>query len=205
MPETAEDKKQAEDQKAADDAAAATKTADEAAAAVAAGQAATGGEKPLRYDAWFEALDETAKGLITEHTTGLKSALDAERGTRKDLEGKLRDAASKLEEGSEARKVLEEQAATVAADGERADFHETAHAEGVTNLRLAWLAVQADDSLLDRRGNVDFAKLKEDMPELFAGAPKPAPGNAGAGAASQQKGTGGMNEFIRTAAGRSSR
>ena len=194
---TPEEQQKAEEQKTADEKAAADKAA--------ADQATAGGETPPTFDAWFEAQDETTKGLITGHTKGLKSALDSERGMHSDLEKQLREAASKLEEGSEARTALEEQAATLAADSDRADFYETAHAEGITNLRLAWLAVGEDNSLRDRRGNVNFETLKEKYPELFAGEAKPPPGHPGAGAGAQDKQAGTMNDYILEAAGRGRR
>lgn len=159
------------------------------------------GEKPTTFEGWLEGQEDEIKTLVTGHIGGLKSALASEREQRKEFEKKLREAASELEQGSEARKKLEGIAGELEISERRATFYEEAHAAGVTNLRLAWLAVQNDENLLDRRGQVDLERMKKGYPELF-GRPKASSGNAGAGTTSPPKPGSGMNEFIRTAAGR---
>lgn len=160
------------------------------------------GEKPLDFDGWLGAQDETVKGLIDTHLKGLKSALDAERTQRRDYEKQLRDAAAKLEKGSDAQKQLEEMAKRSEEDGKRADFFAAAHRAGVTNLQLAWVAAK-QDQIFDRKGDVDLEALKEAYPELFT-APattKTPTGNAGAGTGNVPA-KNDMNALIRRAAGR---
>ena len=170
-----------------------------------AGQTQPSGVTPpvaqLTFDDWFGAADDATKALVDQHVKGLKSALDAERADRKAAEKALRDTASKLEAGSAARVDLEAQAERVAATERRASFYEVAHAAGVADLKLAWLAT-SDGNLFDRRGNPDIEALRLAHPALF-GAPTPtrAPGNAGAGAGQAPTPARSMNDFIRTAAG----
>lgn len=176
---------------------------------VTPGVGQSGGVTPpvaqMTFDDWFGGVDDATRALVDQHVRGLKSALDAERAERKTAEKALRDAASKLEAGSVARADLEAQAERVAATERRASFYEIAHAAGVADLKLAWLAV-SDGNLFDRRGNPDIEALRQAHPALF-GAPtvQRAPGNAGAGAGQSPAPTRSMNDYIRLAAGLSSR
>ena len=164
-------------------------------------------EKPGKADApkwetWHDALTEPAQKLIAEHTSGLKTALKTERDARKDAEKDLRAVAADLEKGSDAQKKVLELADAEAAANTKADFYDDAHKNGVTNLKLAYI-VAKDEGLFDKRGNVNFGRMKENFPELF-GKKKPPDGSAG-------EGTGGglpgekqdMNAAIRKMAGRS--
>lgn len=164
-------------------------------------------EKPgkadaLQWDTWHDALSEPAQKLIAEHTSGLKTALTSERDARSDAEGDLRKVAKDLKEGGEAQKKVLKLADDVAAGNLKADFYDDAHKAGIPNLKLAFHIAKEDD-LFDKRGNVNFVKMKEDYPELF-GKTKVADGSAG-------EGTGGgtpggkrdMNKAIRTMSGRS--
>ena len=163
----------------------------------------SGGETPPQtFEAWLDGQSPETKALLDEHTKGLKSALETERGSRKDLEKQVRDLAGKAGKGSEAEAELTRLADAIAESDRKTDFYEVAHAAGVTNLKLAYLmAVQ--DEMFDRRGQVNFEELKRVAPELFGGKPASPPGNAGAGTGSASQGTAPtMNEIIRKAAGR---
>ena len=158
-------------------------------------------ETPLEWDAFHGSLPKEAQTLIATHESGLKTALDTERDARGKLEEKARKVAGKLEKGSEAQKEVLKLADDVAAGNQKADFYEDAHKNGVSNLPLAYHVATKED-LFDKRGNVDFDKLKKDYPELF-GKKKVADGSAG-------EGTGGglpgkkkdMNAAIRAMAGK---
>ena len=155
----------------------------------------------MTFDDWFGGIDDATKALVDQHVRGLKSALEAERAERKTAEKALRDAAGKLEAGSAARVDLEAQAERVAATERRASFYEVAHAAGVADLKLAWLAA-SDGNLFDRRGNPDIEALRQQHPALFGAPTAPrAPGNAGAGAGQTPAPTRSMNDYIRAAAG----
>ena len=163
-------------------------------------------QTPVSFEKWLADQSEPIRKLYQEHTQGLRSALDTEREQRKGLERQLKDAASKLEQGSEARKALEEVSAQLEETTKRAEFYEAARAAGVNNFRLAWTAAK-QDSLYNRKGEVDLEALREAYPELFHPPTKeksaaPA-GNAGAGTQQPPKGATSMNDLIRRAAGRS--
>jgi hypothetical protein len=158
-------------------------------------------EKPVVFEEWYKGQPENLKTAIEGHVKGLKSALESERGSRKDLEKQLRDLAKKAEAGSEAQKSLEGMANQIGEADRRTAFYEGAHLAGATNLKLAYLAA-VNDELFDKRGQVNFEDMKTQYPELFAGAKKPPKGNAGEGKDQQQPAGKGMNEFIRRSAGR---
>lgn len=165
------------------------------------GEGGEGGKPAATFETWFDGLSEDVQGLVTGHVDGLRSALQSERGNRKDLEKKLRDAAGKLEAGSDARAELERMAGEMELSTKRADVYEAASAAGVTNLKLVWAVVQQEEGLIDRRGNLDVDALRKDFPELFS-AGKPAPrGNAGDGINNDTPGGGDMNAWIRRSAG----
>ena len=162
------------------------------------------GETPqetLTFDAWLAGQDDAIKGLVSENVRGLKTALEAERADRKRFERDLRDAAAKLAANSEERKRLEDMAGQLDQASKQSSFYEQAHAAGVADIRLAWLACQQGE-YFTKRGDPDLVALKEAHPSLF-GAPaaqRPA-GNAGSGAGAQASPKPGMNDFIRRAAG----
>lgn len=158
-------------------------------------------QTPPTFDAWLAAQDDGVRGLIDGHTRGLRTALESERGERKGLEKQVRDLASKSEKDSDAQKRLTEIADQLSETDRRAAFYEAAHTAGVTNLKLAY-TVAVQDEMFDRHGNANLERLKQAYPELFAGARTTTPaGNAGAGTNTQPP-AGGMNAFIRRAAGR---
>ena len=166
------------------------------------GQGGQQQQQPLVFDTWIAGQGDEVKALLDGHTRGLRTALESERTSRKDLERQLREAAAKAEKGSDAQKQLESLSGQLETLGRQTEFMEAAHAAGVTNLKLAWLAVQQDSALSDRSGRVDWKRFQEQYPELFGGAKQKAPaGNAGAGTQGQAPHAG-MNEFIRRAAGR---
>lgn len=160
------------------------------------------GGTPATFEAWLKEQPDDVKSLLDGHTTGLKSALESEREQRKTFEKQLRDAAKKLEEGSDARKSVEEMAGQLATLQQQSAFYDAAHAAGVSNLKLAFIAAQQAD-LFDKKGQVNFDEMKKQFPELFAaGAAKPPPSNGGQGTRSPMPGGKDMNAYIRKAAGR---
>lgn len=157
--------------------------------------------KALEWKPWHDALPKEAQELVADREKGLKSALDTERDARKTAETDLRTVAKKLEKGSEAQKEVLKLADEVAEGATKADFYEDAHKAGVSNLKLAYHVATTED-LFDKKGNVNFEKMKEAYPELF-GKKQVAKGNAGEGTGSAPGGQAmGMNEFIRKSAGK---
>jgi len=155
----------------------------------------------LEYESWIKEQPEPVKTLLDGHVRGLKSALDSERESRKDLDKQVRELAGKAEKGSDAEKKLTELANQISEADQRTDFYEDAHRSGVTNLKLAYL-VAKQENLFDRKGRVDFEGLKKEYPELFGSKAKAAEGNAGNGTNNGQPASRSMNDFIRAAAGR---
>jgi hypothetical protein len=109
----------------------------------------------------------------------------------------VRDLAKTATAGSDAQKQLTDLADKLAGMERQTTFYDRAHAAGVKNLRLAYLAAQ-EGKLVDEKGEVDWEKFRKTYPELFAGAPA---GNAGNGTGGGQ-GKASMNDWIRQAAGR---
>ena len=157
-------------------------------------------DKQLVFDSWLGSQDKKVQEMLDGHIKGLKSALNDERTGRKELEKQLRELAGKAEKGSEAEKKLLEMADKQAEADRRTDFYDAAHAAGVSNLKLAYLAAVQDD-LFDKRGLVNFEEMKKGYPELFGEKPKPK-GNAGSGTGDEGNlgGKTDMDDFIRSRA-----
>jgi hypothetical protein len=156
-------------------------------------------ETPESFDKWISAQPETIRGLFDSHIDGLKSALEGERTTRKTAEKELRKLSALATDGSELKTQLERMAADAEVAEKKATFYADAHEAGVKNLRVAWAAAK-ELGTHTRSGDVDFAKLKEVAPELFASTKTPVPpANAGNGAGQQGVVKAGMNDFIRNA------
>jgi len=157
-----------------------------------AGQGQQEGGTPESWDAWLEAQPQEVRALYETHTSGLRSALQSEREQRDDLARQLREATGALEEGSAAREALEQVNVQLEAAQRQADFYaEAARPEtGCTNPRLAYLAAQEID-VFDRRGNVNWERLKEQFPELFKKqGPAPTHGGEGSGGPDRPLGPG---------------
>jgi len=154
----------------------------------------------LTFDGWLGEQPDEVKALLDGHTKGLKSALESERGSRKDLEKQVRDLAAKAEKDSDAQKELAGIADQLGEADRKADFYEVAHSAGVTSLKLAYV-IAVQDEMFDRRGQVNFDTMKQSYPELFGKVATP-PGNAGAGTDTQPSPAKDMNRYIRAAAGR---
>ena len=155
-------------------------------------------DTPASFDAWLASQPEEITKLYDSHVDGLKSALDGERSSRKELEKQLRQLSKTATEGSELKKQIDDFANNLQQAESRAAFYEEAHSAGVKNLKLAWAAAQTFDAK-DRDGNVDFDKLKKAAPELFITTVKTPPANAGAGAGQQGLTKPDMNAFMRGA------
>lgn len=164
------------------------------------------GATPVTYETWYSTQADDVKALVDGRLQSLHSALQSERSSRADLEKKLRDAAKGQKEGSAEAQNLTTMADELAVANRRADFYEAAVKPEVNaqDLEALWVLANAKaDEYFDRRGNVNFALLKERHPGLFRQAPRTPPANAGNGAGGQAATNGAnMNSIIRRAAGR---
>lgn len=122
------------------------------------------------------------------------------RTERNELAKQIADLSKKAEKGSELEKTLAEINGKFASLELQSAFYDKAHAAGVKNLRLAFLAAK-DADMFDKRGEVDFDKLKQSIPELFTSAQSAAKTNAGDGTNNPSTKVD-MNSLIRRASGR---
>lgn len=157
-------------------------------------------EKPASFETWLEKQPDDVKSLYQSHVTGLQNTVKATRDERDALKQQIKDLLPKAEKGSELEKSLTDFSTKLEVAERRATFVEEAIKPeiGCRNPKAAY-AIAFADNLFDRRGNPDWTAIKAAAPELF-GSPS-VNGNAGAGT-NQQPPKGGMNEFIRRAAGR---
>lgn len=147
------------------------------------GQGQQGGQQSASYETWLAEQPEAVRAMLDGHIgrmSTLEKTLETVRSERKSYEKQFKEAASQLEEGSTARKTIEEQLAKLQGADKRANFMEEATAQGVTNARLAWLASQ-DHELINGHGKTNWEELKKVAPEVFFKAPPAPPGGAGAG------------------------
>jgi hypothetical protein len=166
---------------------------DQASETPANGETPQNANEQLNFDAWIASQTDPIQGLVTEHTQGLRSALETERQQRKDLAKQIKDLTGKLDANSDAAKQLGELSSNLDAAQKRADFYEAATAAGCVRLKPAFLVAQAD--------NLNIAQVKEQYPELFAVARTPQT-HAGGGTATSPPPSQDMNQAIRRAAGR---
>lgn len=171
-------------------------TEPETGAAIAPDAATT----PLVFDTWAKNQPEEIQGMLTARFSRLENALTSERDSRKELEKQMREAAQKAGKDPETQAQLTKLADEMSETNRKAEFYEAAHAAGVVNLKLAYLAA-TQDGLFDKRGVVNFEAIKQSYPELF-GVRKPPAANPGDGTGTQPPASKSMNDFIRTAAGR---
>jgi hypothetical protein len=157
--------------------------------------------KPVTFDAWIASQDDSTKKLIDDHVAGLKVVLAEQKQRGAELSKQLKEAMKATEAGSEARKALDVMTAQLEAAEARAAFFEEAIKPEVrcNNPRLAYIAAQ-DSGAIDAKGRIGWDSLKAQFPELFT--QKVPPASAGAGTQAQPPKSGGMNQFIRQAAGR---
>lgn len=170
-------------------------------------EAATGGAQPTTPATWEDyiaSLPEdqrtTVNGLYEAKNTALLNTVKATRTERDTFASELRDAAKKLEKGSEAQTQLLEQASALDEANRRADFYEAAPAQECRNPKVAFALAKASNLFL-KTGLPDWKAIKEEAPELFGVVTKPkGKGAAGAGTEAKQEGTS-INQFIRAKAG----
>jgi hypothetical protein len=156
---------------------------------------------PPVFEDWIKSQSEDVRKSYDAHITGLRNTVQATRAERDGFAKELRDAAEKLEKGSEAQKSLTEMAGKLEAAEKRVTFFEEAIKPeiGCSNPKAAFLLAIADN-LFDRKGNPDWTAIKLAAPELFQ---KKVPvGNAGDGTHTDKPASQSMNEFIRASAGR---
>lgn len=167
---------------------------------------------PDTWNDWLARQPEDQRRVIealyAAQTSSLKSALDSERTSHKELEKQIRDLSGKVEKGSDAQAQLTQMADKLAVSERRADFYEAAAKPeiGIIGVQAAWVLMNADaERYFDRKGAPNFDLLKQEHPYLFRSQQTPSPrSNAGNGAGQTPTSPVDMNRMIREAAGHTS-
>ncbi len=162
------------------------------------------GAQTPTWDSDLAALSPEARARYDAHVQGLRNTVQATRGERDGLQQKLADLTKALGKDTpeEARRLLGEMQSELETTSRRAAFYEEAGKPeiGCTNPRAAFLVAQSEQ-LFDRRGNPDWAAIRQAAPELFQTTQRLPAGNAGSGTG-QQPPSGNVNDWIRRQAGR---
>jgi hypothetical protein len=157
-------------------------------------------EVPASWDDFISAQPEPVRQLYDKSISKLEKSLSSERDTRKDLEKQIKRLSSELEAGSELKGKVDLISSDLKETGTRMKFMESAHENGVDDLRLAYLAAK-EYALLDEDGECDFGKLREKAPGLWPVPKAAVPStNAGRGSGAPAR-TESFNDLIRRRAG----
>jgi len=156
---------------------------------------------PQTWDEALETLDEPLRELYSQHVTGLQNTVKATRTERDTLKARLDALVQGLDgqDPAEVKRQLTEMQGDLQTANARAAFFEEAGKSECRNPTAAWAIAQAQ-ALFDARGNPDWSALREVAPELFGRASPP--GNAGAGVGNEPPAKTSMDDWIRSAAGR---
>ena len=154
------------------------------------------GATPASFEEFLEGQDETVKGLYNLHSEALMNTVRATREERDNFKAQIKELSKSQEEGSEAKKALDEMSERLELSERRSDFLEEAIKPEIAcrNTRAAWLLAQADN-LFDRKGHPDWSAIKAAAPELFGQVVAKA--NAGTGTATPPPAQKSMNDWIR--------
>ena len=131
------------------------------------------------FEEWYESQTDDVKTLISEHESGLKSALKAERDNTKSLNSQLRELQGKADKGSEMEKQLTTLQERLAESERHSAFIDGATDAGCTNAKACYKLAKADPELWKRDGTPDWDAIRETAPEFFQ--KKQSSGNAGSG------------------------
>ena len=155
------------------------------------------------FEQFLEKQPESVQKLYETHTSGLKSALQKERDSKKDLDDQLKAATAKAEKGSDLEKTLLELQKQSAASERRARFAEEAITPeiGCTNVKAAFALAVAED-LFKKSGDPDWEAIKKAAPELFKKPGSTTSGKAGDGTGEDGKPKRSMNDLLRAARSR---
>jgi hypothetical protein len=135
-----------------------------------------------------------------EKNQALLNTVKATREERDTLANELRDAAKKVEKGSEAETKLLEQANKIDAVSKKASFYEEAVAMQCKNPKVAF-ALAVTEDLFSKNGAPDWKSIKEKAPELFGVViPKPKGKGAAGEGTDEVPRKESVNDFIRSRA-----
>jgi hypothetical protein len=161
-----------------------------------AGGAAGGTPNPDEFADFQEFLakqPENIRKLYDTDVQGLKNTVAATRQERDDFAAQVKELAKSAGKDTELQTKLNDMSAKIEAANRKADFMEQAPAMECKNAKAAY-ALMLADNLFDRKGQPDWAALKQAAPELFG--KRTAKTNAGEGAGDPPV-SGSMNDWIR--------
>lgn len=155
---------------------------------------------PEDYDTWIKGQPPEVKTRIDSRLSALQSALKSERDGKNSLERQLKTLSKSAKDSPELQAQIDKLSADLETEALRGSFLEESFRKGVSDPVLAWKAVQGSD-FVDKRGQVDWSRLQEEHPALFAKpeAPKLPSANAAAGTGKQPAQTTGPNSSINRA------
>jgi hypothetical protein len=172
------------------------------------GEMPSNGEKPTDqqkqeqlnpYGQLYEKLDSDGRKAIDDHIAGLSNALKNERDSQKLLKKELSDALKNAQAGSEAAKAVQEISARLEQAERKNAVFQALYGIGVTNAKLAYLAITAD-GLVDDKGVIDVKQFSDKYPELIRRGVSGV--YAGDGARQNNTPKGNMDNWIRQRAGK---
>jgi hypothetical protein len=165
-------------------------------------QPGTQQQAPQTWDAFVATLPAEAKVLYEGHITGLTNTVKATRAERDAFQERVKAITTALgQDPADVKRRLDELTAELERAERRGTFTEQAIQPeiGCRNPRVAYMVAEAQN-LWTRRGDPDWAAIKQAAPELFG--PAVARGHAGTGTNAPPATKTTMNDFIRRAAGR---
>lgn len=154
------------------------------------------------FEEYLATTDNNVRDLYNKHVNGLTSALEKERGSRKDLEKQMRDLLPKVEKGSviekelaEKVRLLEEADRKYLEVAKKAKFAEEANLPQIkcTNIKAAYALATVED-LFEDDGSPKWEDIKKIAPELFK------TGGTDAGSISKREVQNDINVALRQAA-----
>jgi hypothetical protein len=155
------------------------------------------------FDAWYSSQNDDIKKLanpLKEHFERMQNTVKETRKERDTLSRQFRDAAKKLEAGSDAQKKLEELATNFDEANRRADFYEEAPSHECRNPKAAY-AIAVAHELFTKNGAPDWKAIQVEVPEFFGAKTTTTRKTAGAGTGKQPSSTASINDWIRQQAG----
>lgn len=144
------------------------------------------------YEQWIGEQSEEIKAGIEAHYNGLLNTVKATRQERDELSAELKKLAKNVDANSDAGKQVSELQARLAATEKKANFMEQATLKGVKRPGVVF-ALANSENLYNDKGEPDWEKIKESVPELFG--TQVASNDAGSG--TNQKPQGDANKSIR--------
>lgn len=144
------------------------------------------------YEQWIGEQSEEIKAGIEAHYNGLLNTVKATRQERDELSAELKKLAKNVDANSDAGKQVSELQAKLAATEKKAAFMEQANLKGVKRPGALFSIANADN-LFDDKGEPDWKRMQESVPELFGTVVS----NNDAGSGTNQKPQGDSNKTIR--------